>query len=289
MDEEHHFMDLPRLKIRDTSDQTWETINETLAPKFRIINAQLAEPSADLGAIAGDISKWTYETVKSVCGTIEKPGTQLNNRPKQKVSSLLRAAKEKVIEARNHLKHCAERKTAMAQLNQALRAHNELSRKFHHKWIAKEQSQHEKRFRKDFYRYVNAELKDKSDSKQQPAENCRDQVTDKLRTIYSRCDKGYDISWWKPFNHPTVELCKDPVRPSEVRKTVSKMSHLSAPGPDGIQPVIIKKLPSLQHVLATLFSRLIATSVVPTSWQRGTMIFLYKKGDKNDIANYGRL
>ena len=148
------------------------------------------------------------------------------------------------------------------------------------------QSKHEKHFRKDFYHYINAELKEKNKSKMEPERQFKEQVTESLRDIYAGSNCEHDMSWWNVFDPPTVDLSTDPIRPVEVRKTVSRMSNLSAPGPDGIQPLIIKKLPSLQHVLATLFTRLISSNVVPKSWQKGTMIFLHKKGDKNDISNY---
>ena len=151
---------------------------------------------------------------------------------------------------------------------------------------AKRQAQHEKRYRKNFYHYIEQELKQNSESKQ-PSAASQGTVSETLRNCYSSPPAAQpDTSWWIPYDQPTVPMNSNPVRPLDIRKIISRKRNFSAPGPDGIQPIMLKKLPAVQHILATVFTRIMETGSVPKTWQKGRMVFIFKKGDPENIMNY---
>ena len=284
MEYSHEFGILPRLKISDIEESIWKDIDAILKAEFQILHHQLADDRADFGAIGDIVSSLTYDTVAEHCGVLEnrKSYSQQTQKP---LPDLLAQAKSRLQQERRTLRGKTRDPEAVKSFNKTLRAYSELLRKYNHTWKAKEQSTHEKRYRKDFFKYIKQEIGEQG-SKAQPSKDSKDIVTNRLNDIYGAQNQNTDTSWWFSYDDPTVDFNSGVVRPYEVKNAVSRMRNLSAPGPDGIQPLMVKKLPALQHVLATLFSRLIASASVPSTWQKGTMIFLHKKGDAQEISNY---
>ena len=85
--------------------------------------------------------------------------------------------------------------------------------------------------------------------------------------------------------HVTTPFNNDPIRPRDIRSVLQKKSS-SSPGPDGIPYGFLKNLPSIHHILATLFNRLIEKSQVPSAWQQASIILIHKNGDSNNPSNY---
>ena len=83
-----------------------------------------------------------------------------------------------------------------------------------------------------------------------------------------------------------INFNNDPIRPRDIRKVLRKTSRKSTPGPDGIPYNLLKHLPCIHHLLATIFTRLTETSQVPPCWQQASIILIHKKGDTEDPANY---
>ena len=71
-----------------------------------------------------------------------------------------------------------------------------------------------------------------------------------------------------------------------MKRALQKTKSESTPGPDGIPYGLLKKLPSVQHVLATLFNRILESGEVPPTWQEGVIVLIHKSGDPNDPSNY---
>ena len=57
-----------------------------------------------------------------------------------------------------------------------------------------------------------------------------------------------------------------PIRPKEVCDTLKKAKQHSASGPDGIPYGILTKLPSVHHVLATLYTKVATSGSPPDTW-----------------------
>ena len=278
---------IPRLRLKDLSEQTWDLVNRNLVDKFKDFHTLIGSSIGNLGAIGDAIGKQVYEEVSQHCQPVESTHNTTWTR-KRTNDSLLQSAKAQVKIARDEVRRDVNKHGAFQKLNQALRAHREISKKVEADAKAKEQSYHEKLFNKDFYGYIDKFLKksDKSDIQSDSA--TKDSVTNKLKEIYSSAPRDLDTSWWLPYQQPTAEFNSTPIRPWLVKKTVSKMRNFSAPGPDGLQPIMLKKLSAFQHVLSTFFSKLLSSNgaEVPSSCQKGKVIFIHKKGDHNDITNY---
>lgn len=60
-----------------------------------------------------------------------------------------------------------------------------------------------------------------------------------------------------------------------------------APGPDTITNEMMRgTLEEISPILTTLFDDILTTDTVPTQWSKSHIIFLHKKGDKDNIGNY---
>ena len=272
-----------RILCQDFSEEVWTDINSTLAEKFRDFHLLLGTSTgSDIGKLGDAIADIVYDEVLRRSATQPAP---VNREPKPKINKLLQSAKQQVSQARQQLKADVNKQQARYQLNLALRSYQEVARKVNKTETAHRQRKHEKRFRRNAFAYIKQEF-EFSSSKVQPDADTRDQITDTLRTIYSAPEGDLDTSWWIPYPEPQFYMNDLPVLPRDVRRIVYKMRSFSAPGPDGIQPVMMKKLPAYQHVLATLFSRIIQSGEVPPSWHKGRVIFIHKKGDRNNISNY---
>ncbi|XGW26971.1 hypothetical protein V3C99_007504, partial [Haemonchus contortus] len=61
-----------------------------------------------------------------------------------------------------------------------------------------------------------------------------------------------------------------------------------APGRDGISSVelLLSCGPPLYRAPARRYTRYLAECTVPTAWKQSSTVLLFKKGDKEDLANY---
>ena len=74
-----------------------------------------------------------------------------------------------------------------------------------------------------------------------------------------------------------TEFNISPVTPTLIKRFLRKLPNASAPGPDRISYLHLKKLPSTHHLLATLFSKIILTNhCPPTIWCKGILRLIHK-------------
>ena len=77
------------------------------------------------------------------------------------------------------------------------------------------------------------------------------------------------------------------VTPSLIKRFLRKLPNASAPGPDRISYLHLKKLPSTHHFLATLFSKIILTNHrSPSNWCKGILRLIHKGGDTESPENF---
>ena len=72
-----------------------------------------------------------------------------------------------------------------------------------------------------------------------------------------------------------------------VAKLLSNLNSAKAAGPDAIRPIVLKEL---SHVLApivtAIFQKSLDTGKIPSDWKKVQVCPLFKKGNKQDPANY---
>ena len=84
---------------------------------------------------------------------------------------------------------------------------------------------------------------------------------------------------------PTMPMIN--IHPSGVKKLLDDLDNNKATGPDLIPTSVLKECGSiLTHVLAELFQNSIDTGSVPDDWLTANVVGIYKKGDKQEPANY---
>ena len=72
-----------------------------------------------------------------------------------------------------------------------------------------------------------------------------------------------------------------------IDKLISELDEHKACGPDGIRPIILKRLrASISPTLQCIFSKSLAEGQVPDDWKHANVTPLHKKGNRNDPANY---
>ena len=89
------------------------------------------------------------------------------------------------------------------------------------------------------------------------------------------------ITGIKPFSFNTIH-------PAEVQKALNELNPRKAYGQDKISPRILKLLSNeLAPSLCKIFNTAIESSKWPEDWKRGTWTPVFKKGNKQDVRNYG--
>jgi hypothetical protein len=85
--------------------------------------------------------------------------------------------------------------------------------------------------------------------------------------------------------HPTMDDI-DITEPG-VLKLLQQLKVHKAAGPDQIGPRVLKELAStIAPILTVIFKRSYETGEVPDEWRTANVLPIYKKGQKNDAANY---
>ena len=77
-----------------------------------------------------------------------------------------------------------------------------------------------------------------------------------------------------------------PFRPRDVRNVLKASNKTSAPGPAGVPFSVLLKLDSTHHILATLFTKVLALGTPPSSWGESVVKLIHKKGDPCDATNF---
>lgn len=86
---------------------------------------------------------------------------------------------------------------------------------------------------------------------------------------------------------PSVEGEIPPILESEVRHAIKSMKKGTAPGPDNITADLLRAGNGpLEALLAKHFNHYLSIGRIPDQWKESRTILLFKKGDRENIANY---
>ena len=81
---------------------------------------------------------------------------------------------------------------------------------------------------------------------------------------------------------PTTPYDSSAIRPCQIKRILKMKSPNSAPGEDGLLYGILLKLPSLHHILPTLFTKMNVSCLAPASWAQSTVVLAHKGGRADD-------
>ena len=72
-----------------------------------------------------------------------------------------------------------------------------------------------------------------------------------------------------------------------VCKLLETLNPHKAIGPDGLHPCVLKELaPDIAPILQLIFQKSLISGLVPTDWKRANVSPIFKKGKRDDPANY---
>jgi len=146
----------------------------------------------------------------------------------------------------------------------------------------------EKAYRKNFFKFAkdacNGTL---GEEKVQPTFS-REEANIYFKTKYgTRVDiDTTKLDWFVPTQPPTVPYEQSEIRPCQVKEILKGKSPNTAPGEDGVLYGVLAKLPSIHHILATLFTKTNESSLAPASWASSLVVLAYKDGDPMDPAMF---
>ena len=83
-----------------------------------------------------------------------------------------------------------------------------------------------------------------------------------------------ELDWFVEVEPPTIPFNQDPIRPCEVKEILRKKAANTAPGEDGVLFGVLARLPTLHHVLATLYTRTTESSLAPASWANSLVVLV---------------
>ena len=76
------------------------------------------------------------------------------------------------------------------------------------------------------------------------------------------------LDWMVPPPPPPVPFNLSAIRPSHVKNILKSKAPNKAPGEDGLLYGVLLRLPSIHHILATLFTRTNESNLAPASGRR---------------------
>ena len=75
--------------------------------------------------------------------------------------------------------------------------------------------------------------------------------------------------------------------PSKIRNILENIISSKAPGPDGINGVVLKNCSNLlAEPLSIIFKLVYNTGILSSQWKLANVVPVFKKGEKNDVQNY---
>ena len=97
------------------------------------------------------------------------------------------------------------------------------------------------------------------------------------------------LDWMVSPPPPAIPYNQSAIRPSQVKNILKSKAPNKSPGEDGLLYGVLLRLPSIHHVLATLFTRTNESNLAPASWATSSVILAHKGGDPKDPNQFRML
>ena len=149
---------------------------------------------------------------------------------------------------------------------------------------------------KNFFSYVKTKLKSNSfpscmhfnDSEGKNPREISNLFADFFQSVYtSFSDSDRDTSYFDYISVPAAFSSINSISRDEIHKIISNLDGSKGPGPDGIPPVLLKKLVNeLVTPIFRLFNLSLQTGIFPEVWKESYLVPIHKSGKKSDVKNY---
>ena len=111
-----------------------------------------------------------------------------------------------------------------------------------------------------------------------------DQVAKYFQDNYESTDSVIDTSFLPTYHNPHSLFNNTAIKPKDIRLALKKNQVNQCPWTRWHKLPASKKCPAIQHILATLFIRILKTGDMPSSWQEGYVSLIYKAGDSRESS-----
>jgi len=263
---------------------TWGRYINELAGKLAWLHTAIAN-DAILPSTGGDLL--IQETIDFLKSKPEFTSSKNHSRNFISCSKTLEKAKS----LKNTLRKAAKRsKNSDDQqaFYKALRAYNTLKRKRNKADKLKNTNYQESLYKKDFWGFSKSICAGTFGTDQISPDFNKRSADAYYPTKYSvpQPVDPKDLDWYTDISAPTIDFDLSPILPKHIRKIVNDKSGTSSPGPDGISYAIIKKLPCLHLIMATLYNKILQSGLAPLRFGQSKITLIYKKGDNKLPSNF---
>lgn len=94
-------------------------------------------------------------------------------------------------------------------------------------------------------------------------------------------------AWTPQYKEAFAQNQEFPITNAQICKRISKGRRESAPGPNGIPPILFKQEPEYwAAVFRPMFEKILQSSTIPPSWRGAIISPIFKKGGRNDPRSY---
>ena len=192
---------------------------------------------------------------------------------------------------KNHLrKEVKKNATSETRTNfqKSLRHLAFLIRKDQERQRKKQVNQHEKTYRKNFFKFAKKATKGTLDEEDITPEFTKAEADMFFSQRYSiPIDIDTDkLDWFTEVSPRTVAYDTSTITPVMVKKIFKSKSPSTAPGEDGLMNGVLAKMPSVHHFLATHYNKTQESSLAPSLWAECNIKLCHKAGSSADPGNF---
>ena len=153
---------------------------------------------------------------------------------------------------------------------------------------SKKRSKHEKLFKTKFFKFAKSACNGTLDSDLPGPEFSKADADKFFFERYSR-EVPIDITkldWFSVPNQQEAPYPETTITPKLVKQILWNKNADTAPGEDGLLCGVLARLPSVHHFLATLYNKIDAEGIAPSTWACCNMTLCLKAGSPKDPANF---
>ncbi|CAL4211378.1 unnamed protein product, partial [Meganyctiphanes norvegica] len=148
--------------------------------------------------------------------------------------------------------------------------------------------------RKGFFKYVNSKLTVRPEISALINEN--GELVHDEKDMCNVCNRYFHSAFNQPIDGEelpemdcicNIDIGNIEVTPEMVKEKLERLNKYKSCGPDNIHPHMLKETASsVCFPLSMIFEESLQTGETPDDWRKANVTPIFKKGDRNDPANY---